>query len=352
MKKNLLLMMLCYPMVLAAQNGVTVSNLAVDAGTVTFNVSWETPMPVTLWSDTVWVFVDYNKNGVMERLPLLPGATLTATSAPDVGKVREEPGNNQGVWVAGNARSAGSFSATVKLLTAVQDVGGACVYASNYPPVGKYKNNVTEISFTGTPPYYLTLNTGTDQAYGNYNLLAGQTLVSFTDATGAPGITPPAPAFTPPFAASTQTWQYGSSTLTWSDWISAPLPSTCALVVGFTNATDPPNEYAIHETFTFYNISCLLAEADVLCPPSNGWRMPTKSDFDDLFMHASGAVLSEDWGLSGHYAPNWGWPGRTILKAAYEKGVSRQLSVYYTESSTGPIGPEPYSWGNTLRCVR
>jgi uncharacterized protein (TIGR02145 family) len=187
MKKNLLLMMLCVPVLLAAQNGsgVAVSGLAVDAGTVTFNVSWDKNNP----SDTVWVFVDYNDAGVMKRLPLLPGATLTATSAEGMGEVVEESGNNKGVWVVGNAKTAdaGSFSATVKLLTAVKGVGGACAYGSNYPPMGKYISSET-VKFTGTPPYDLTLNTGTDQAYGNYNLLSGQTLDAFTDKTGAPGI--------------------------------------------------------------------------------------------------------------------------------------------------------------------
>jgi uncharacterized protein (TIGR02145 family) len=192
MKKNLLLMMVCCSVILAAQNGVTVSNLAVDAGTVTFNVSWEKPIPVEVWVDSAWVFVDYNNNGVMERLPLLPGATLTATSPS--GKVIEEPDNNKGVWVAGNARTEGSFSATVKLLTAIKDVGGACVYGSNYPPVGKCSISVDKvsISFTGTPPYDLILNTGSGttsvQAYSTYNLFAGQMLQSFTDKTGAPGI--------------------------------------------------------------------------------------------------------------------------------------------------------------------
>jgi hypothetical protein len=79
--------MLCAPVMLTAQNGngVKVSNLSVDAGTVTFNVSWQTPMPMALWSDTVWVFVDYNDAGVMKRLPVT-GATLTATST--IGVVR------------------------------------------------------------------------------------------------------------------------------------------------------------------------------------------------------------------------------------------------------------------------
>jgi uncharacterized protein (TIGR02145 family) len=193
MKKNLLLMMMCVPLVLAAQNGVTVSNLAVDAGTVTFNVSWKNTGMPTLWSDTVWVFVDYNKNGKMERLPLSPGATLTATSAPGVGKVREEPepGNNQGVWVTGNARNAGSFSATVQLLTTVNSVGGACVYASNYPPVGEYIED--GIKFTGTAPYTVVLEDSEGKATtytvdSPFPVPGGCTVKSFTDKTGMPGI--------------------------------------------------------------------------------------------------------------------------------------------------------------------
>ncbi|MDR3180939.1 MAG: hypothetical protein LBT61_03300, partial [Prevotellaceae bacterium] len=54
--------LLLYPIMLPAQNGVTVSNLAVNAGTVTFEVGWgknTVPSTVKPWSDTVWVFVDY-----------------------------------------------------------------------------------------------------------------------------------------------------------------------------------------------------------------------------------------------------------------------------------------------------
>jgi uncharacterized protein (TIGR02145 family) len=195
MKKLLLSMMLCISAMLSAQNGVTVSGLAINAGTVTFNVSWNKNMPVALWSDTVWVFVDYNKAGKMERLPLSAGATLTATSAPGVGKVIEETGNNNGVWIVGNARTNGSFSATVQLLTATAaaDFSGACAYASNYPPVGEYIS-ATKISFTGTPMYNIVLrhengSTVTVQSGGTFLLPCDYILTSFTDATtGAPGI--------------------------------------------------------------------------------------------------------------------------------------------------------------------
>jgi uncharacterized protein (TIGR02145 family) len=185
--KKLLLMMMCCPALLAAQsNGVKVSNLAVDAGTVTFDVSWKnTGMPL-VWCDTVWVWVDYNNNGVMERLPVT-GATASA------GTVTKVPNNDKGVWVAGNARTKGSFSATVKLLTATADVAGACAYASNYPPVGKYNDDGTGISFTGTPMYEILLAKADG---GSVTVVSGDTLLlpcdyivtSFIDATGAPGI--------------------------------------------------------------------------------------------------------------------------------------------------------------------
>jgi hypothetical protein len=192
----LLLLWLGGGCVLFAQNGVTVSNLVVDAGTVTFNVSWDkNTMPEALWSDTVWVFVDYNNGGTMERLPLSAGATLTATSAPGVGSVKEEPDNTQGVWVVGDARTNTSFSATVQLLTTTADLAGACAYASNYPPVGKYVS-ATEISFTGTPDYKVILEKNDKSTYTatvgkgeSLSIPSGEAILSFTDKTGAPGIT-------------------------------------------------------------------------------------------------------------------------------------------------------------------
>jgi hypothetical protein len=176
-------MMMCVPVLLAAQNGdgVTVSGLAVDAGTVTFNVSWDKNNP----SDTVWVFVDYNDAGVMKRLPVT-GATVSA------GTVTKIPNNNKGVWVVGNARTNDSFSATVELFTEIKDLAGACAYASNYPPVGEYIGT-NEIQFTGTAEYEIVLeeitsgNTLTAYSDGLFTIPAGHIIQSFTDATGAPG---------------------------------------------------------------------------------------------------------------------------------------------------------------------
>ena len=213
------LLLLCLPFVLSAQNGVTVSNLAVEAGTVTFNVSWDkAAMPQNMgWSDSVWVFVDYNNNGTMERLPLLPGATLI--SASPGGKVIEETDNNKGVWVVGNARSAGSFSTTVQLLIdtdAMQCVsGGACAYASNYPPVAEY-TNATHILFKGTAPYKMVLKhesgtTITRSSGSDYEVPANYTVQSFIDKTGAPGIIKCITPTAQTLAASAQAFCAGSS---------------------------------------------------------------------------------------------------------------------------------------------
>jgi hypothetical protein len=177
---------------LFAQNTIDVSGLKVEAGTVTFKVEWSDAGASNLWSDTVWVFVDYNKNGKMTRMLLEPGSTLTATSSPGVGKLVEE--NIKGAWVVGDARTsaAGSFSATVQLLTATADLYGACAYASSYPPVATYVSE-TKFALTGTPIYEITLthtngSTITVESGGTFFLPCSYTMSSFTDATGAPGI--------------------------------------------------------------------------------------------------------------------------------------------------------------------
>jgi hypothetical protein len=191
MKKLILFVMWCVPAALVAQvqNGVKVSGLAINSGTVTFDVSWKNTGMPTLWSDTVWVWVDYNKNGLMERLSVTD-ATVSA------GIVITIPGNDKGVWVVGNARTNGSFSAKVELLTEIKDVVGACAYASNYPPVGKY-TSAKEISFTGTPEYTIVIKKDADgtpetRTEGSpFTVPAGYTVQSFTDKTGAPGVLVP-----------------------------------------------------------------------------------------------------------------------------------------------------------------
>jgi hypothetical protein len=190
-RKFAMTVLLLWPVVLSAQNGISISNFSVTPGsstTLTFDVSWSTAgmEPGFVWSDTAWVFVDYNNAGTMTRLPL-KSATASA------GTVTKLDGNDKGVWVAGNARPEGSFSATVRLVTnkPTADLGGLCVYALNYPPVGEY-TAANKIKFTGTPPYYLTYISGNGATITRSEAIdevpLAQPLASFTDASAAPGV--------------------------------------------------------------------------------------------------------------------------------------------------------------------
>jgi hypothetical protein len=193
----LLLLFLC-PFTLAAQN-ITISNVSAALGTegspttLTFDVRWE-PLANKMWSDTVWVFVDYNNKGAMTRLPL-SGATLSNPSW-DGAEVRAVDGNPNGVWVVGNARAeTGSFSATVQLHTATANLHGACIYAINYPPLGEY-TGVNMLKFTGTPPFYLTFADNSHDTLVwqpaphtyTYTFNPDNRVTAFTDASRAPGV--------------------------------------------------------------------------------------------------------------------------------------------------------------------
>jgi hypothetical protein len=289
MKKFLLSMMLCVPVALAAQsNGVAISGLTVNASTVTFNVSWNKDNVPPLWSDSVWVFVDYNNNGVMTRLPITV-ATASAGTATTI------PGNDKGAWVIGNARTNGSFSATVQLLTAEQDVAGACAYASNYPPMGEYVSG-TKIVFTGSPPYNLVLQDGnggtvTQTVYSPYIPACDYILQSFTDATtGAPGIVDISPGGegcppTPSGCADGLVDCHG---------ICMSVCSNFTYCDGFTQVSEVPFEGQVP-----------WIKAEALCAAKNSqtggspWRLPTPSE---LLCMCNNKI----W-LPGNYATVYYW---------------------------------------------
>jgi hypothetical protein len=166
----------------------------VSAGTpstVTFDVSWDKADMPSFWLDSMWVFVDYNKNGKMTRM-LITGGTLTEHSAIKAGTGIFIEENPMGAWVYGDARTNGSFSATVQLYTDEPTVAGACAYASSYPPLGNWIDD-TKIAFSGTPMYEITLTPSgggaaeTVEAGSTFLLPCDYTMSSFTDATGAPG---------------------------------------------------------------------------------------------------------------------------------------------------------------------
>jgi hypothetical protein len=201
MKKLLLFAMIILPSMLSAQtvSGLKVETAAGSPSTVTFDVSWSAASMTSPWLDSMWVFVDYNQNGKMTRM-LLSGGSLTEHSAnpptlqsPHAGTVLKIADNDKGVWVVGDARTNSPFSATVQLYTDETTIAGACAYASSYPPVGQYVSD-TEIAFSGTPMYEITLTPSgggaaeTVSSGSTFLLPCDYSISSFTDATGAPGI--------------------------------------------------------------------------------------------------------------------------------------------------------------------
>jgi hypothetical protein len=311
-------------------------------------VGWNDNQPEGfLWSDSVWVFVDYNKNGVMTRLPVTD-ATVSA------GVVEKIFGNDKGVWVIGNARAEGSFSATVQLLTDITDVAGACAYASNYPPVGEYKT-YKQLVFTGTPMYNLVLrhlDNKTDTIYrvsdGNYDLPEDYVLVSFTDATGAPGRYTESSA-APPLAASATKWYYAGQT--WSDVIITD-PSNCTKVNVLIESS-PARAYGMVANDVYYTKACLDYNASALCPPP--WRAPSIADFRYLIRVTTYVKLISDW-----------LRGRGVL--SYDANTLHLTGNRYIWAIDAPIGSGYYlldgsgSWGvishampylgYPLRCVK
>jgi hypothetical protein len=351
----------------AQSNGVKVSNLAVSAGTVTFNVSWKSADMPTLWSDTVWVWVDYNNAGKMERLPVT-GATASA------GTVTKTPNNDKGVWIAGNARSTGSFSATVKLLTAVKDVAGACAYASNYPPVGEYSSVAPMISFTGTPEYEISLaksggGSATVKAGDMFLLPCNYTVMSFIDATGMSGQLIGTPfndnVNAPQYAASTKTWRVGSQV--WSDAIRIPACNKEAFTS--STATTQCRSYTSGtSTWYYYNWVYVDENQNTLCP--SPWHVPSREEVVTLNVQlgGTGANISGSGAaaLVNNYITLWGaefsgWcrpggigqtGGESWLWAIDLLTASSAACYTVYTTSVSPILSYSIDLGFIVRCVR
>jgi hypothetical protein len=259
--KKILLLVMCWPMILSAQNGVTVTGLNVNSGTMTFTVSWGTPMPMDVWSDSVWVFVDYNDGGVMKRLRVT-GGTATA------GTVTKLAGNDQGLRIVGNARTTGNFSAKVEYYynNPQTAVAGACAYASNYPPVGEYITPET-VKFTGTPPYHLTFTdgSGTTTRQGVYTIPSGMHLASFVDATGGPGTFTCKIPLALPLIASAQGYCEGSSGVTFTMdgtelGVTYQLIKDNAIVVATLTGTGNPASFNNSHTEGTYTAKSVVGE--------------------------------------------------------------------------------------------
>ncbi len=182
---------------LAAQE-VQVTNLKVAANkTITFDVSWGDQNRTTLWSDTVWVFIDY-WNIDEQQMWRLPVKAVTLTSTWAEARERMIPGNNAGFYIEGNAKGTRAlFTATVSVTPAGEYPAGVlrpCVYVTDYPPVAEYSmtnDSVITVHLAGTAPYSGVYTNGETWYLGSghaLNLHTGRGIAAFADATGNNGI--------------------------------------------------------------------------------------------------------------------------------------------------------------------
>jgi hypothetical protein len=104
----------------------------------------------------------------------------------------------------------------------------------------------------------------------------------------------------PPYAASTQTWTFGNSSLIWSDVIHIP---NCNNPFDDSSLDEPKCcSYAVDETtwYYYYNWPYVNTNKDELCP--SPWRVPTKGDFETLVSVVPYSVLWELWPAAGRAA--------------------------------------------------
>ncbi|MDR3351122.1 MAG: hypothetical protein LBN98_05735 [Prevotellaceae bacterium] len=101
-------------------------------------------------------------------------------------------------------------------------------------------------------------------------------------------------ATAPAHAASAKTWKFGDQT--WSDVIQIPDCNKSS----FTKSNTEPQCRSYTEggrTYYYYNWAYVHAHAANLCP--SPWRVPSKTDFEDLKWAATGNDLAAAWGYGG-----------------------------------------------------
>jgi uncharacterized protein (TIGR02145 family) len=245
-------------------------------------------------------------------------------------------------------RSGGDASQTVNQFTAITPV---TYTASNATGIalssGSFPTGVN-----GTPNGVVFTVSGTPTVSGTFNYAVTATHTNGCTSAASTGVlTVNAVATTPPNAASTRTWTYG--TQTWSDRIIAA-PSNCTNTNTLTTSNYTTAEYKVSDGRYYYSWTCAYNNRTAFCP--DPWRLPTQSDFDTLDSNiTSPTTLVSDWGYGG------GAQGSSMLNvstAAYywsstefsSGGDSAYYLLYYS-SDLRVFGTNKYD-GLQVRCVK
>jgi hypothetical protein len=145
---------------------------------------------------------------------------------------------------------------------------------------------------------------------------------------------------TPPYAASAQTWTFGSQT--WSDAIHIPECNKSGFPVSNTDPqcrsyTDGTN------TWYYYNAPYVDTYAAKLCP--SPWRVPANTDFEGFVANSTAMDKINAWGLGGYAS---GSSVYAVNTHAYYKGTGQAWCWYGYDDAD-----ELYrSSGMQVRCVK
>jgi hypothetical protein len=368
---------------------------------VKFRVAW-TGVRTYRHNTKVWVFIDYRKvdnntsAGTWTRA--LVSSTPTASST-HVSTITLESGNSKGFWLHG---ANGDYSATITVPITL-DAGVTqfnwCAYASDYSP-NVVAHSGSSYTLHGSRPFVVngtTLPT-------NQTTFSG-TIISFTDATGAPGIFPAASGEKPnemgclpglvenidgicvaPSAVgcNNSTLNLGTVSFTSGTEItiigdnvsqvwSRPVTATGCQKTNYNGGSNSIYyaDCRTNPNFAgdFFSQCAVVRYAEKICPPP--WRVPSIADTRKLFFALGATSQTITNGktfivdkLIGTWASQWSsycslnGGLQYELHAAYWSSYSRcgikftgDVSYdqdYMADSCWGMI---PY-WGNSVRCVK
>jgi hypothetical protein len=190
MKKQFLTFAMLASVAASAQNMqiTPISATYTASPVIQFKVGW-TGARTYRHNTKVWVFVDYRKiennapTGSWTRAAVTVTPAINSTPASTATLVS---GNDNGFWLNG---ADGDYSATLTVpLALAADVTqfNWCAYATDYPPNVVIHGN-SSYTLRGSRPFIIN-GTALDVNQSTYS----GTIISFTDATGAPGIFPAA----------------------------------------------------------------------------------------------------------------------------------------------------------------
>jgi uncharacterized protein (TIGR02145 family) len=272
------------------------------------------------------IYIAYNYSLDVEAAPLQAWSAkvdaaaaawcvLYSASATDNGTVWVNVAENHTIDIrmATITFTSGSLTQTVSLL---QDAAPAALSLDKYLITAAGTAGSYTVGVTSTMAWTASVNneaatwctfdatSGTGNGTVTVNVIANQTgvqraaTVTFTAGilTRAVYVTQAA-SLVPPYAASAQTWTFGSQT--WSDAIHIPACNKSS----FTNDYNYPQCRSYTEngtTWYYYNWPYINANAAMLCP--SPWRVPTQSDISTLISALGGNYTyqsSNVWGYGG-----------------------------------------------------